>query len=102
MTNSTLREFNNPINSLKSALSFIAGLPVVQQFEKDVETFRGSQGAIIGRLGGIRRRKRLELLNGFFHRGSLTHDPGGAKRFQRPTSSLSIPANRRMETCATA
>ncbi len=39
MMNSTLCEFNNPINSLKSALSFIIGrLVLAYQFKENVKT----------------------------------------------------------------
>lgn len=91
MTNSTLREFNDPINSLKSAFSFIAGSALIHEFEQNVQTFRRSQRAVISRVRGIRFLKRIEGPEDLFHAGSLTCGPKWRKGIRAASRTNEFP-----------
>ena len=67
MRNSTLCEFNNPINSLKSLLSFIVGQFPGDEFEEDGEALLRAQGPIVGSVRFVRFLKGAEFLNGRIH-----------------------------------
>jgi hypothetical protein len=59
----TLREFNNPMNSLKSACSFAKSTPMTfDQFQQEVEPFRGGQlrvKLVVGSIGILKAEKDL-------------------------------------------
>ena len=84
---STLREFNNPMNSLKSLCRCAKRTPLAfDQLEQQVEPFLGCQVGvelIVGLVGSV---EALENLGDAFHKLIL---PEGRRTHQDPPAGLS-------------